>query len=103
MEFDNTNTLESNLKGICMILLLGANGYVGGEFSRQLTSQKIPFKAFRRHECELQSPADLAKYLDLHQVSTLINCIGYTGKPNVDACEADCADRDGGIRGGASC
>ncbi len=72
-----------------MILLLGANGYVGGEFSRQLTSQKIPFKAFRRHECELQSPGDLAKYLDLHQVSTLINCIGYTGKPNVDACEAE--------------
>lgn len=75
-----------------MILLLGATGYVGQEFTRQLTLQETPFIPFRRFDCDLREPDQFAKHLELHQVSALINCIGYTGKPNVDACEAQKAE-----------
>ena len=72
-----------------MILLLGASGYVGSEFVRRLTVAETPFVAIRRSDCNIYSPDDLAKCLDFHEATHLINCAGYTGKPNVDACESD--------------
>lgn len=75
-----------------MLLLLGEGGYVGGEFAKQLKDLGTPFVAFRRGDCNLLSSDDLANYFEHHEISSLINCAGYTGKPNVDACELEKAD-----------
>lgn len=70
-----------------MIVLLGSSGYVGGEFIRQLENRSIPYACLRRIDCDLYQPALLARKLEALGADFLINCAGYTGKPNVDACE----------------
>jgi dTDP-4-dehydrorhamnose reductase len=70
-----------------LIVLLGSSGYVGGEFIRQLESRSLPYVRIRRSECDLYQPEFLARKLEELGADFLINCAGYTGKPNVDACE----------------
>ncbi len=70
-----------------MILLLGASGYVGSAFCALFESRKIPFFAVSR-ENSGNYAADRIHALIKETGSTfLINAAGYTGKPNVDACE----------------
>jgi UDP-glucose 4,6-dehydratase len=71
-----------------MILLLGSTGYIGQEFYKQLFQKgnivrpcTIPAKEITYGQLEL-----LHKTLNL---TSVVNCAGYTGKPNVDACEND--------------
>jgi len=71
-----------------MILLLGSTGYIGKEFYKQLFQKGhvvrpclVPSKEITYSQLEL-----LHKTLKL---TTIVNCAGYTGKPNVDACETD--------------
>lgn len=45
-----------------------------------------------RRDCNLLDVASLTRCLRHLQIDALINCAGYTGKPNVDACEADKAN-----------
>jgi dTDP-4-dehydrorhamnose reductase len=59
-----------------MILLLGASGYVGGAFQRELKRRGLAFRALSRADVDYTRP---------HLV---IHAAGFTGKPNVDACEA---------------
>ena len=75
-----------------MIILLGATGYVGNQFSLILKERNIPFLPLSRVEVDYYKPATLAVVLREHRASFLINCAGYTGKPNVDACELHKAD-----------
>lgn len=70
-----------------MIVVLGASGYVGRAFCRLFEENGVAhFRLGRRQ----------VNYYDLHQLCAaltschaefVINCAGYTGKPNVDACE----------------
>lgn len=65
-----------------MIALVGHTGYIGQKFAAELDrlNQKwIP--VYRRNISELYET------LVVNEVDFLINCAGYTGKPNVDACE----------------
>ncbi len=71
------------------ILLLGGHGYVGSEFSRQLTARGHTFVAPRSTELDAGNFTTLLTWLRAHRPSFVINCAGYTGKPNVDACELD--------------
>ncbi len=70
-----------------MIILLGATGYVGSAFSRLLHSRGIPFLAVSRQSCDYSDASTLCSLLREQRASFVINCAGYTGKPNVDACE----------------
>lgn len=70
-----------------MIVLLGSSGYVGGEFVRQLERRALEYVCLRRTDCDLYQPDSLARKLSELGAEFLINCAGYTGKPNVDACE----------------
>ena len=70
-----------------MILILGGSGYVGSEFRRQLTAQTLPFRSVRRSEVDYTKAADLQRLIRDCRPTFLINAAGYTGKPNVDACE----------------
>jgi dTDP-4-dehydrorhamnose reductase len=70
-----------------MIYLLGGSGYVGHAYQALLTRKNIPFRNLRRADVDYTNPAILAAALKADQPTFLINAAGYTGKPNVDACE----------------
>ena len=64
-----------------MILLLGSNGYVGTEFKRQLDS------CVTISHIDIVDENFLREFLLDNPIEFVINCAGYVGNPNVDACE----------------
>jgi dTDP-4-dehydrorhamnose reductase len=70
-----------------MIYLLGGSGYVGQAYQALLKSKSIPFRNLRRSEVDYAQVATLTAALKAGKPDFLINAAGYTGKPNVDACE----------------
>jgi len=70
-----------------MIYLLGGSGYVGNAYQALLQRKGIPFRNLRRAEVDYADPAVLGDLLRREKPAFLINAAGYTGKPNVDACE----------------
>jgi len=70
-----------------MIYLLGGSGYVGHAYQELLTRKGIPFRNLKRSEVDYSDPAVLTAALKAGKPDFLINAAGYTGKPNVDACE----------------
>ena len=70
-----------------MILLLGGSGYVGSAFCAQLKAAQIAYHHLHRGDVDYTSLPVLTRFLQEHRPEFLINCAGYTGKPNVDACE----------------
>ena len=75
-----------------MIYLLGGSGYVGLSYQKLLKQKEIPFKNLVRSDLDYTDVATLIGALEADQPEFLINAAGYTGKPNVDACEADKAN-----------
>jgi dTDP-4-dehydrorhamnose reductase len=68
-----------------MIILFGGNGYIGSEFKNQLNKKQIPFI---NYENARKTTFDqLQTFIKHNKISHVINAAGYTGKPNVDACE----------------
>ena len=70
-----------------MIYLLGGSGYVGHAYQALLTRKGIPFRNLRRAELDYTNREVLRGALLRDKPEFLINAAGYTGKPNVDACE----------------
>jgi dTDP-4-dehydrorhamnose reductase len=70
-----------------MILLLGSSGYVGCAFARFFQQHSIPFTGASRRQVDYTDRDTLIKLIDQVAPEFLINAAGYTGKPNVDACE----------------
>lgn len=70
-----------------MIYLLGGSGYVGHAYQALLTRKGIPFRNLRRAEIDYTNGEVLRDALRRDKPAFLINAAGYTGKPNVDACE----------------
>ena len=71
-----------------MIILFGSNGYVGSEFKKQLAELKLP--VFLWPNARNTTFANLEKWYEdtgYPIIGAVINAAGYTGKPNVDACE----------------
>src|SRR6202142_951883 len=75
-----------------MILLLGASGYIGQAFVRELQRRGREFVPLARHDLDYARFDVLLKHLQERKPEFLINAAGYTGKPNVDACELHKAD-----------
>lgn len=78
-----------------MILLLGASGYVGQAFQRQFAESRVPYLPVSRSELDYYRPKELAAAIRRTKADFLVNAAGYTGKPNVDACDphrADCLE-----------
>jgi dTDP-4-dehydrorhamnose reductase len=75
-----------------MILVLGATGYIGQAFVRELEARGWPFRALSRREADYTRFDVLLKHLKATKPEFIINAAGYTGKPNVDACETARAD-----------
>jgi dTDP-4-dehydrorhamnose reductase len=70
-----------------MILLLGASGYIGQAFATELRRRRIPFIPLTRKAIDYTQFDLLFDYVRKMGPSFLINAAGYTGRPNVDACE----------------
>lgn len=70
-----------------MIYLLGGSGYVGQAYQALLTRKGIPFRNLRRADVDYSNRETLRAVLLRDKPAFLINAAGYTGKPNVDACE----------------
>jgi dTDP-4-dehydrorhamnose reductase len=75
-----------------MIILLGGTGYIGQQFAKALAGQGLPFVAPSRAEMDYTRFSNLLDFLKRTKADFLINAAGYTGKPNVDACEKSQAD-----------
>ncbi len=70
-----------------MILLLGSTGYVGQAFSVELARRGQAFRAVSRSDVDYTRFQPLRDLLSAIRPHFVVNCAGYTGKPNVDACE----------------
>lgn len=71
-----------------MIILFGATGYIGSEFKRQLESQNIPICLWpNTHKTTFKDLEDWYDESGYPLIKGVINAAGFTGKPNVDACE----------------
>lgn len=70
-----------------MIYLLGGSGYVGSAYQALLTREGLVFRNVRRADFDYTNRAALTELLRREKPAFLINAAGYTGKPNVDACE----------------
>src|SRR5260221_1470924 len=75
-----------------MILLLGATGYIGKAFARELAARKTDFIPLSRQQVDYTRFDGLLEFLKAKKPEFVINAAGYTGKPNVDACELHKAD-----------
>ena len=75
-----------------MILLLGGTGYIGQAFALELERRKNPFVSLSRRDVDYTRFDKLLGFLKSRKPLFVINAAGYTGKPNVDACETAKAD-----------
>jgi UDP-glucose 4,6-dehydratase len=72
-----------------MILLLGGTGYIGAAFQNELQRRGQNCLTLSRSEVDYTRFDLLLNFLRAKKPNFVINAAGYTGKPNVDACEQD--------------
>jgi dTDP-4-dehydrorhamnose reductase len=70
-----------------MFVVLGGSGYVGTAFQTQLNQRNLPFQVVSRSVVDYSRRESLRKFLLDIRPEFVINTAGFTGKPNVDACE----------------
>jgi len=70
-----------------MILILGGSGYIGQAYQKFFNDNRIQYLSLKRTDVDYTNPAILTEALRATKTEFLINAAGYTGKPNVDACE----------------
>ena len=74
------------------LLLLGATGYIGSAFATELQKRGIGFYTVSRKELDYTRFDNVWRHLREYKPPFVVNAAGYTGKPNVDACETERAD-----------
>jgi len=71
------------------ILILG-RGFIGNKLSSFLQDKELDLYHISRSECDYFDINKLSDYIAKHirnEFITVVNCSGYTGSPNVEACE----------------
>lgn len=71
-----------------LVLLLGGTGYVGQAFSKEIQRRGWTGRTIRRADVDYTRFGPLVRLLKDTKPAFLVNCAGFTGKPNVDACES---------------
>jgi len=74
------------------IVLLGYKGYVGNKFYKYLKEKDIEVYGLSRENLNLLDDQKLNQIIKNVEPDYVINAAGYTGKPNVDACETNKKD-----------
>jgi dTDP-4-dehydrorhamnose reductase len=72
-----------------MVILIGSTGYIGKLFGQYLDCKDIAWKGVRGRSFDLGNKDAIGQMLADANATRVVNCAGYTGKPNVDACEFD--------------
>jgi dTDP-4-dehydrorhamnose reductase len=75
-----------------VIILLGSSGYIGQAFAAELRRRGLEFIAPTRKELDYTRFDPFLNLLRQRKPAFVVNAAGYTGKPNVDACETARAD-----------
>jgi len=83
-----------------MYIILGKSGYIAQAIIKELQSRGLTYLAWSRSEVNYTDLVDLKEAirwakLNNPNIFTIINCAGFIGKPNVDACElakAECIE-----------
>jgi dTDP-4-dehydrorhamnose reductase len=75
------------LENETLIALLGASGFVGSAIRREIHLAGLEVAPLSRRIVDYYNPAALAEVLRGIGADFVINAAGYTGRPNVDACE----------------
>jgi UDP-glucose 4,6-dehydratase len=83
-----------------MYIILGNNGYIAEAIVKELKSRDLPHLALSRKDVDYTNMKILDNWLSnnaykktvSHHNISIINCAGYVGKPNVDACEENKSD-----------
>jgi dTDP-4-dehydrorhamnose reductase len=70
-----------------MIYLLGGSGYVGHAYQALFRLEGVAYRNLSRSEVDYTDVDALRTALLRDRPEFLVNAAGYTGKPNVDACE----------------
>jgi dTDP-4-dehydrorhamnose reductase len=69
------------------ILLLGATGYLGRAYAQARAPAGVTLISVDRKTVDYYNPMKLRKKIREERAEAILNCSGYTGKPNVDECE----------------
>jgi dTDP-4-dehydrorhamnose reductase len=83
-----------------MYIVLGKNGYIAEAIAKELKSRNLHHVALSRTDVDYTNMQIFDHWLSnnaykktvAHHNISIINCAGYIGKPNVDACELNKAD-----------
>ena len=83
-----------------MYIVLGKNGYIAKSIISELKKRKLHYIALSRKDLDYTNFKVFTEFYHIHynshsnptKNSTIINCAGYIGKPNVDACESNKSD-----------
>ncbi len=70
-----------------MFIILGGKGYVGEAFQKHLEQRGLDYEVVSRSQIDYTNETLLTRFLRDQRPDFLINAAGYTGRPNVDACE----------------
>lgn len=69
------------------VAILGASGYLGRKYLEAQPPAGIILVPAVRANIDYTDPVIIKKFLKVEKIDKVINCAGFTGKPNVDACE----------------
>lgn len=69
------------------IAILGSSGYLGSAYLRVTPPKGIRLVPASRSLVNYHDPFILREFFRDEHINGVINCAGFTGKPNVDACE----------------
>ena len=70
-----------------MIWVLGASGYIGQALVRELQTRRMDYQALSRKTFDYTDFRTLSSRLSRERPDLVIQAAGFTGRPNVDACE----------------
>ena len=70
-----------------MIWILGASGYIGEAFVVEAKKRKLDYRSVSRRDLDYTDFRTLLGALKKEKPDFVVNAAGFTGKPNVDACE----------------
>jgi dTDP-4-dehydrorhamnose reductase len=70
-----------------MIWILGASGYIGEAFVSEAKKRKIDYRPVSRGDIDYTNFRTFLAALKKEKPDFVVNAAGFTGKPNVDACE----------------
>ena len=71
---------------------MGASGFLGAHFVKHINHRGHTAVGVGRADCDLYNESSFARVLEEASPHAVINCAGFTGRPNVEQCEANKAD-----------